>query len=264
MRVREVPVGECAAHTRNLTKVDGATPPRWRQSMVFEAGDLVLVEKTERSLAAGDDLIGKPKGLVQVLKECGLWVKGMSMKGPVLKGMEALAREEEEAEDEDLEDEERQQTRDLTLSLTHVLSQMSDFKKEKSSLERAINEMGGEVSWLPKYHAPCNGIEYVWGNGKKRNRKLCDFKMKTLRVTAFRCFQTTEPALVRKYFRKARNYQTVLREGADAFSIHKDVKELKKKRLVWGKAAAESQKPGSKGGAHASHRRPAPSEYNAE
>ena len=63
---------------------------------------------------------------------------------------------------------------------------------------------------------------------------------------------------------KARNYQTVLREGADAFSIHKDVKELKKKRLVWGKAAAESQKPGSKGGAHASHRRPAPSEYNAE
>jgi hypothetical protein len=107
-------------------------------------------------------------------------------------------------------------------------------------------------------------LEYVWGNGKKRNRKLCDFKMKTLRVTAFRCFQTTEPALVRKYFRKARNYQTVLREGADAFSIHKDVKELKKKRLVWGKAAAESQKPGSKGGAHASHRRPAPSEYNAE
>ena len=38
------------------------------------------------------------------------------------------------------------------------------------ALEKAVIETGGKVIWLPKYHACCNGIEYVWGNGKKRRR----------------------------------------------------------------------------------------------
>ena len=42
-------------------------------------------------------------------------------------------------------------------------------------------ELGSMCTFLPKFHAPCNAIEFVWGNGKKRNRQVCDFQMATLR-----------------------------------------------------------------------------------
>ena len=106
-------------------------------------------------------------------------------------------------------------------------------------------ESSGTVTWLPKFHAPCNAIEYVWGNGKKRNRKACDFSMATLRTSAFRAMMTTECATVRKYFRKARTYQHALGAGADAFNMHREVAKIKKERYV-------------------SHRRPAPSNYEQE
>ena len=125
-------------------------------------------------------------------------------------------------------------------------------------------------TWLPKFHAPCNAIEYIWGNGKKRNRKArrpppgcpsisppwlrwgahaypcarqeCDFTMATLRKSAFRCMMSTDPMFVRKSFRKARNFQGALRGGSDAFTMYKSVAKIKKERYV-------------------SHRRPAPSQF---
>ena len=103
----------------------------------------------------------------------------------------------------------------------------------------------GSCTWLPKFHAPCNAIEYVWGNGKARNRETCDFKMSTLRRSAYRAMFSTEPETVRKYFRKARNYQGALREGADAFGVSKRVAGMKKDRYT-------------------SHRRPAASQFREE
>ena len=66
--------------------------------------------------------------------------------------------------------------------------------------------------------------------------------MATLRRMAFRSMFTTEREVVRKYCRKARDYQAVLRAGADAFGMVKRVAGMKKDRYT-------------------SHRRPAPSEF---
>lgn len=55
---------------------------------------------------------------------------------------------------------------------------------------------------------------------------------------------TSDREFVRKSFRKARNFQSVLRGGADGFTMNKHVTSIKKERYV-------------------SHRRPAPSEYVA-
>jgi hypothetical protein len=175
----------------------------------------------------------------------------MSMKGPKVSsgagGADAAEEGDEDAGDEAPEDEEEQGVRrDLTLSVVSVLGSMSDFKEEKCLLEQALAEQdgSGRCIWLPKYHAPCNAIEYVWGNAKKRNRKVCDYTMATLRTSAFRTTMTTERETVRKYFRKARAYQHALGAGADAFSMHKEVAKIKKERYT-------------------SHRRPAPSQYDA-
>ena len=70
-------------------------------------------------------------------------------------------------DDDDEDDEESATKHDLSLSVVHVLSQMSDFKSEKCQLEKGIEAAGGFCIWLPKFHACCNAIEYVWGNRKK-------------------------------------------------------------------------------------------------
>lgn len=59
----------------------------------------------------------------------------------------------------------------------------------------------------------------------------------------------TEKAFVSKTFRKARDYERVLRGGADAFTndtMHRAVKDIKKNTR------------------YASHRRPRPSEYEEQ
>ena len=121
---------------------------------------------------------------------------------------------------------------------------MSDFKSEKNKLQTAVEEMGGEIIWLPKYHACCNPIEYVWGNRKKAHRITCDFKMETLRRSGFRCMLDVDPTFTQKACRKARNFSTALRGGSNVMEMFKDVAVLKKERYVY-----------------ASHRRPKPSEY---
>ena len=68
--------------------------------------------------------------------------------------------------------------------------------------------------------------------------------MATLKKVGYVTLITTDPGFVRKAFRKARMYQRALRGGADAFDMHKRVAVVKKER-------------------YASHRRPAPSQYDA-
>jgi len=84
-----------------------------------------------------------------------------------------------EGEDGREDEEEKGIERDLSKSIVHVLSRFSDFASEMCLLENAIVELGGLCTWLPKFHAP----------------------------SAFRAMMLTEPATVRKYFRKARAYQ---------------------------------------------------------
>jgi hypothetical protein len=78
MRDTEIPVTECGPKVRNLKVVPSSSPPRYVQSMVFKAGDVLLTEKAERVLKAGDSLIDQAKGAVQVAKECDLYKKGTS------------------------------------------------------------------------------------------------------------------------------------------------------------------------------------------
>ena len=72
-----IAVTECGKNVRNLQPVPNSSPPRYAQSMVFQAGDVVLVEKGERPLRDGDALIGQAKGAFQIAKERDVCVKGM-------------------------------------------------------------------------------------------------------------------------------------------------------------------------------------------
>ena len=69
--------------------------------------------------------------------------------------------------------------------------------------------------------------------------------MKTLRTAAFKTMFSTKSTFVMKSFRKVRCFQDALPNGADAFSMYKEVAKGKKDRYV-------------------SHRRPAPLEFDAK
>ena len=104
---------------------------------------------------------------------------------------------------------------------------------------------GAGVIWLPKYHCECNPIELVWGALNKKLRQICDYKLPFLRVDEVPCCLGTELGLTRQYFRKARDY---VRANASvpvptAGAIDEEVAEVKLERR------------------YASHRRPAPIEY---
>ena len=168
--------------------------------------------------------MGEAKGMVQVLEELGLYVPGMTEKGGVGDKHEPA------------------------MSMLKVIGSFVDFKGETCKLEQALSGARGQMCiWLPKYHAPCNSIEYVWGNFKKRNRKTCDFTMPNLRLHGMSGILDTELALIRTFFRKSRDFQNALMlPDTTAINMASVAAKFKAGRMKY-----------------KSHVRPAPSEYNS-
>lgn len=131
-----------------------------------------------------------------------------------------------------------------------VLSKCSDFAAEKPLLQKVLEKHGKMVHWLPKYHAPCNASEYFWGNGKKRFRQNCDYTMKHLKSHGMRTIFSIDKRTTWKFVRKARDFDRALRDGASGLNMDGRVRAIAKSRINSGK--------------HASHIRPAPSQYEEE
>jgi hypothetical protein len=92
-----------------------------RQSMVFEVGDTQVGES--QPLREGDELVGQPKGLKQVLHERGLFVPGM-----------------------------KKTHKDPNLSMVSVLSEQPDFRNAKTLIEDLLDSHGIWVRYLPRFH----------------------------------------------------------------------------------------------------------------
>ena len=183
------------------------------QRMVFEEGDVHFIE--DRELGAGDPLIGQPKGAEQILIERGINTEDLVMNDK----------------------------NDATRSMVAILSKHTDFKNEESVVEKAIGEMGGTCIFLPKFHAPCNAIEYIWGNWKFRARDIFDGSTALWRKTSWKELMATKLDFVRKSFRKARDFFRALDDGENAITMKQWVRNFKSKRH------------------YTSHIRPPPSEY---
>ena len=136
------------------------------------------------------------------------------------------------------------------LCMQTVLSKCSDFAAEKPLLQQVLEKHGQMVHWLPKYHAPCNASEYFWGNGKKRFRQNCDYTMKYLKSHGMRTLFSIDKRTGWKFVRKARDFDRTLRDGATGLNMDSRVRAVAKSRI--------------KSGKHASHIRPAPSQYEEE
>ena len=114
-----------------------------------------------------------------------------------------------------------------------ILAKMEDFKNEKTLVERVLKARGHRCIFLPKYHCELNPIERVWGQAKKYTREHCDYTSAGLQGTIVPALESVDIDLIRKYFRKARDYMRAYREGnTPGNGLEKKVKLYKSHRRV--------------------------------
>ena len=111
---------------------------------------------------------------------------------------------------------------------------MHNFKVQKTRVEELISKHGHRCIFLPKYHCELNPIERVWGQAKRFTRGNCDYTYPGLEKTIVPALESVSTALIRKYFRRVREYHRAYREGKSGGSeVESAVKLYKSHRRVF-------------------------------
>ena len=111
------------------------------------------------------------------------------------------------------------------------LRKHEDFANEKCLVQTFIESRGHHVLFLPKFHCELkykfsnikinshknhfSPIERAWGQAKRHTRAMCNYNIVTLRKTVPEGLDLVSVDLIRKFFRKAREYQHAYRSGAE-------------------------------------------------
>ena len=115
-----------------------------------------------------------------------------------------------------------------------ILSNHDDFRNEKTILERFLINRGHKVIMIPKFHCELNPIERVWGQAKRYSRAYTNFTLPGLRRILPQALDSVSVTSIRKYFRKARDYEKAYREGhAAGKEVENAVKRYKSHRRVF-------------------------------
>ena len=86
-----------------------------------------------------------------------------------------------------------------------TLQEMHDFKYEKNlKVCCFVNNYKG--FFIPKFHCELNPIERVWAHSKKHTRAHCDYSFAGLENTVAPALNSVTQDLIRKSFRKMRDY----------------------------------------------------------
>ena len=90
-----------------------------------------------------------------------------------------------------------------------ILTHHDDFVTEKTQVEHYVigRGEGFQCLFLPKFHCELNPIERVWGQSKRYCRVHTNFTLVKLREILNPALDLVTVDLMRKYFRKAREYE---------------------------------------------------------
>ena len=115
-----------------------------------------------------------------------------------------------------------------------VLSNHDDFANEKTIVEHFLQDRGHLAYFLPKFHCELNAIERVWGQAKVYCRAHTNFTLAKLRLIIHPALDSVSTNLIRKYARKARDYEKAYQAGHQAGkSVEAAVKSYKSHRRIF-------------------------------
>ena len=106
-----------------------------------------------------------------------------------------------------------------------IVAEMRDFKFQKTRVEETILNRGHRVMFIPKFHCELNPIERVWCHAKTYTRTHCDYTFLGVEKIIETALDLVTLNLIRKFFRKAREYHRAYREGN---TIGSDMKKILK------------------------------------
>ena len=93
---------------------------------------------------------------------------------------------------------------------------MRIFEQKKKIVEHYLTDLGYLVVFIPKFHCEFNPIERVWGQAKVYSCKYTNFTLRRLREIINPAIDEISTDTIRKYFRKAAEYEKAYREGKQA------------------------------------------------
>ena len=93
------------------------------------------------------------------------------------------------------------------------LAEHSDFRDEKSMVERMLIDKAHIPCFLPKFHPKLNPIERVWAQLKRYTRAHCKYSFPSLRKNIPLAYDSVTVENIRNHFRKVRHYMFCYLEG---------------------------------------------------
>ena len=101
-------------------------------------------------------------------------------------------------------------------------------------METFLTNRGHTVMFIPKFHCELNPIERVWGQAKVYTRMYTNYTLPRLRKIINPGLDSVSSDTIRKYFRKASDYERAYIEGkAAGKEIEQAVKVYKSHRIIF-------------------------------
>lgn len=102
-----------------------------------------------------------------------------------------------------------------TVATMHeALAKQPDFKSETSELEHVVEEEGGELLILPKFHCEFNPCELAWGTSKRFARIFCSYNLPGLEKIVKKTFDLYTPEMCKKWFEHVEAWRAAYAAGA--------------------------------------------------
>lgn len=115
-----------------------------------------------------------------------------------------------------------------------VLSNHDDFAHEQTIVEHYCESRGHLGFFLPKFHCELNAIERVWAQANVYCRAHTNFTLMKLRQIINPALDSVSTDLIRKYARKARDFERAYLEGHKAGKpVQQVIKIYKSHRRVF-------------------------------
>ena len=120
-----------------------------------------------------------------------------------------------------------------------ILSCHDDFKNEKTIVEHYLASKGLKGIFFPKFHCELNAIERVWAQAKVYTRMHTNFTFTRLRTIIDPGLDSVSTDLIRKFFRRVREYERAYLEGKKAGKeLEKAVKVYKSHRRIFNESSS--------------------------
>ncbi|KIJ52515.1 hypothetical protein M422DRAFT_156778 [Sphaerobolus stellatus SS14] len=151
---------------------------------------------------------GQPKGMKQILLECGLYQVGLTMQCKKKKdGSEGNCTK-------------------------RILELQPDFKEQKSLVQEVIEECGHICIFLPKFHCELNFIEFFWGAVKKYLRENCDYTYKTLQENMPTALASVSLQTIRRWEHRMDRWVAAYDTGLDAKEAQQKGREFSSRKYT--------------------------------